>query len=627
VQFRILGSLEVADGDGAISLDAPKQRALLGVFLLYPNEVVSTVRLIDELWGERPPATATKVLQTYVSQLRKILGDDVIATRLPGYFLRVEEGELDSVRFRRLVAEGHELAVTGDYERADALYRDALALWRGPPLAGVTFESFARSEVERLEEERLEALTDRIDCELALGLHHELVSELESIVKQHPLRERLRAQLMVALYRSGRQADALAAYHDGRRTLVEELGLEPGRELHDLEQAILRHDAALEAPVSHADVAGVGRRRGLLAAVSAVGVAAVLALALSSAFDGGSGGLSTIPTNAVGVIDPESNTLVAEVPVGVRPGPLSVGDGSVWVVNIDDDSVSRIDPDTREVGPTLAVGGYPSEVASDGRSAWVILAAESRLAKAEPEYRGALSSSQVHNRAAEAWAKKTHHDGRPLGALGCSLAGINIRIRAVVGRGELWYVCSSGLWTSTSGQLARLTLADGEMRVVDLDFGSESVPTAFSDIAYGLGSAWVVNWATGSVFEVDPATNKALLLGAIPVGKEPLAIAVGAGSLWVANYADDSVSRIEVTRPRGRAPFVTTIPVGDGPVDVAFGEDAAWVANSLDRTVSRIDPDTNDVVATISVGREPLHLAAGEGAVWVTAEPPVEGVG
>ncbi len=560
-------------------------------------------------------------MQTYVSQLRKALGDDLIATRPPGYLLRLGEDELDAERFRRMAADGHELAATGDHERADALYREALALWRGRPLADVAFESFARSEVERLEEERLEALTDRIDCELALGRQHELVPELEALVKQHPLRERLRSRLMLALYRSGRQADALAAYQDARRTLVAELGLEPGRELQDLEQAILRHDATLEPPVRHVGVAGPRRRGGVLAAVSGVGIAAVLALALSSVFGSGSGsgGLSTISASAVGVIDPKSNELVAEVPVGIRPGPVSVGDGSVWVANLDDETVSRIDPDGRKVAATLSVGGFPSEVASDGRSAWVILAAESKLAKVEPEYRGALTLRQVVNPVAEKFAQETQHQGRALGALGCSLAGINIYLRAVVERGELWYVCSGGLSTSTSGgQLARLTLSDREMRVVDLDFGGESVPTAFSDIAYGLGSAWVVNWANTSVFEVDPATNKALLLHAIPVGNEPMAIAVGAASLWVANYADDTVSRIELTRPRQPTPPVTTIPVGDGPVDITFGEGAVWVANSLDHTVSRIDPVTNDVEATIPVGREPLHLAAGEGAVWVT---------
>ena len=382
-------------------------------------------------------------MQTYVSQLRKVLGDDLIATRPPGYLLRIGEGELDAERFRRLAREGHLLAVNGDHERADALYREALALWRGPPLAGIAFESFARSEVERLEEERLEALTDRIDCQLELGRHHELVPELESLVKRYPLRERFRAQLMLGLYRSGRQADALAAYQDARRALIEELGLEPGRELHDLEQAILRHDVALEAPVTH--VAGVRRRGGVLATVSVVGIAAVLALALSFVFDGGSGGLSTISPNAVGVIDPKSNKLVAEVSVGIRPGPLSVGGGSVWVANLDDETVSRIDPETHEVAATMAVGGFPSELASQGRSGWVVLAAQSKLTKVEPNYRGVLTPRQAVNPVAEAFAQETQHQGRALGALGCPLLGINIRIRTAVGRGELWYVCGGDL--------------------------------------------------------------------------------------------------------------------------------------------------------------------------------------
>jgi predicted ATPase/DNA-binding SARP family transcriptional activator len=247
VEFRILGPLEVADGGGPIPLEASKQRALLGVLLLHPNEVVSSERLIDELWGERPPATGAKVVQTYVSKLRRALGPEMIATRAPGYLLRIEEDALDAIRFRRLTAEGRRLAANAEHAHADTVYREALALWRGPPLADVIFESFARNEVERLEEERLGALMDRIDCELALGDHDQLVAELETLVKRHPLRERLHAQLMLALYRSGRQADALAAYHDARRTLVEELGLEPSRELQALEGAILNQDPALAA--------------------------------------------------------------------------------------------------------------------------------------------------------------------------------------------------------------------------------------------------------------------------------------------------------------------------------------------------------------------------------------------
>jgi predicted ATPase/DNA-binding SARP family transcriptional activator len=247
MEFRILGPLEVADGHGAISFDAPKQRTLLAVLLLHANKVVSSERLIDELWGERPPPTATKVVQTYVSQLRKALGPELIVTRPPGYLLRVEDEALDAERFRRLTSEGRAHATNGEQARAGEVYREALALWRGPPLADVVFESFARNEVERLEEERLGVLMDRIDCELELGRHEELVPELETLVEQYPLRERLRAQLMLALYRAGRQAEALGAYQAARRTLVEELGVEPGPALQELQGAILRQEPSLVA--------------------------------------------------------------------------------------------------------------------------------------------------------------------------------------------------------------------------------------------------------------------------------------------------------------------------------------------------------------------------------------------
>jgi DNA-binding SARP family transcriptional activator len=248
VRFRILGPLDVADSAGSISLDAPKPRALLGVLLLHPNEAVSRERLIDELWGERPPATAPKILQTYVSQLRRLVGAETIATRRPGYLLQVDDDALDAAQFRRLSAEGRRLARNGDDDRAGALFRAALELWRGPPLADVVFESFARNDVARLEEERLGAQMDLIDSELALGRHEELVQELDALVHEHPLRERLRAQLMVALYRAGQQTDALELYQEGRKILARELGIDPGPQLKELEAKILRQDSSLLAP-------------------------------------------------------------------------------------------------------------------------------------------------------------------------------------------------------------------------------------------------------------------------------------------------------------------------------------------------------------------------------------------
>jgi DNA-binding SARP family transcriptional activator len=262
VEFRILGPIEVVGDDGRpIALPARKIRALLALLLLDANRSVSTDRLVDELYEERPPATATKTEQVYVSQLRKALGADRIDTRGNGYALRVEPGEVDVERFRQLVADGRP--------------REALALWRGPALADVE-ERFATTAASSLEEQRLAALEQRIDEDLDRGKHAALVGELEQLVAAHPLREGLRAQLMLALYRSGRQAEALAAYRDTRRTLADELGLEPSEELRELEQAILRQDRALRHERPRAEAAPPKRRRvlPLAAAVVLVGLVA-----------------------------------------------------------------------------------------------------------------------------------------------------------------------------------------------------------------------------------------------------------------------------------------------------------------------------------------------------------------
>src|SRR5215208_2457711 len=245
MEFRILGPLEIGDTQSPIVLEAARQRALLGALLLHPNEAISVERLIDELWGARPPATAAKLIHSYISQLRRRLGADLIVTRPPGYLLRLDDDALDGARFRRLSAEGRRLALAGDHDRAAARYREALALWRGPPLADVVFESFARNEVERLEEERLATLADRIECELALGRHDQLVPELEALVKQEPFRERVRRQLMLALYRAGRQADALDAYRQARQMLGDELGVDPSPGLEQLYRSILRQEPSL----------------------------------------------------------------------------------------------------------------------------------------------------------------------------------------------------------------------------------------------------------------------------------------------------------------------------------------------------------------------------------------------
>jgi class 3 adenylate cyclase/DNA-binding SARP family transcriptional activator len=246
LEFEILGPLTVRAHGRELPLGAAKQRALLATLLLRAGEPVQTTRLVDDLWGERPPATAVKAAQVYVSQLRKALGEGVIETHPLGYLLRLEPDALDAHRFERLLERGRKELADGEPAKAAATLRGALGLWRGRALADFRYEEFARTEAARLEQLRLVALEARLAAELELGRHAEAVPELEALVAEHPLRERLRELLMLALYRGGRQADALAAYQEGRELLRDELGLDPSHSLQRLEKAILVHDSSLE---------------------------------------------------------------------------------------------------------------------------------------------------------------------------------------------------------------------------------------------------------------------------------------------------------------------------------------------------------------------------------------------
>ena len=249
LEFGILGPLEVRADGRTVQLGGARPRAVFAVLALHANQPVSAERLALALWGEDVPPTAVKTVQVYVARLRKALGDpDVLVTTPAGYRLRVRSGELDADRFERLVADGRQALTDGRAENAATQLREALQLWRGPPLAEVASAPFAPGEIARLEEQRLAALELRVEADLAAGRHAELVGELQQLTSQHPWRERLHGQLMLALYRSGRQADALEAYRHAREVLVDQLGIEPGAELHDLHEAILAHDPSIAAP-------------------------------------------------------------------------------------------------------------------------------------------------------------------------------------------------------------------------------------------------------------------------------------------------------------------------------------------------------------------------------------------
>src|SRR6186997_1253879 len=245
MEYRILGPLEIGLNGSSFTIKGRKPRALLALLLLHRNEVVPAERLIDDLWGENPPATAANTLQVYVSQLRKLVEGELVRDG-PGYSLQVEPDGLDAERFERLAGEAASALGRGNYVEASELLVEALALWRGPPLVDVHYESFAQAEITWLEELRLAALEGRLEADLGLGRHDQVIGELETLVAENPLRERLRGQLMLALYRSGRQAEALKAFRQARETLVEELGIEPSPDLQRLEQSILRQDEELD---------------------------------------------------------------------------------------------------------------------------------------------------------------------------------------------------------------------------------------------------------------------------------------------------------------------------------------------------------------------------------------------
>src|SRR5829696_3397185 len=581
IQFRILGPLEVEDDERLVPLGGSRQRAVLAILLLHRGEVVSTDRVVDELWGERPPDTATKTVQVYVSRIRKELGQDVVLTRGGGYLLDVPPDQLDAERFQRLAAGGRNALERGDARSARELLSEALDLWRGPPLADLAYEPFTQRHITRLEELRLVALENRIEADLALGNHAAQIPELETLVREHPARERLRGQLILALYRSGRQTDALASYRDARRALVEELGLDPSRELRELERAILAQDPAIDAParVRPARETARGRRGGVLIGL---GGGLLLAAALAAIFAGG----TNDPTpqratgNSLAVIDPESNQLVATIPTGVRPADVAAGAGRIWVANQGDDTATEIDPRRRAVVSTLSPRVTVGGLAADDRGVWIGDVARSRLVRLDRDFRLVDRSIRL-----------------AFGVHGAS-AGPN---RVAVGYGSVW----AG---SSHSAIARV---DADTRDVD----NVSVGNGPSAIATGAGGVWVTDDVDNTVARIDPASANAVT-GTTPVGRGPSALDVGAGAVWVANTQDNTVKRLD---PRTGAVIGTT-RVGRRPTGVAVGEGAVWVANSLSGTVSRIDPRSGDVEATVDVGEAPQGVTVAHGLVWVSVQ-------
>ena len=582
LRFFLLGPLEAYRNGVEVELGPRKQRAVLALLLLNANRVVPTERLIDDLWGESPPSTARAALQVYIAGLRKALANDgaKLRTRAPGYVLELEPGALDVDRFVQLRAAARE---SSDNERRAALLGEALMLWRDEPLAELRTEPFASAAAAQLEQLRLAVLEERIDADLALGRHAALVAELESVVADHPYRERPRAQLMLALYRSGRQADALEAYQTGRRVLHDELGLEPSRELRDLEAAILHHDKRLvPEPVPDTEHPptpprwGWNRRAVFVGAAAAAVLAAITALVLSR----GDASPVSVPPNSVAVVNPHTNRVVEAVPVGARPGPVAAGLGSLWVGNIDDKTLSRVDLRTRRLVRTIPLGATPTGIAVAAGVVWVVHGQLGRLTRVDPRFYSKRSLKATDN------------------AIYFSSAAVTD------GFGSIWAVFGD----STLIRVEPATLRTSESVVVG---------QGPAGIAAYARSIWVSNAGDSTVQRFDPSTLDQGPLETRPVGHTPSGIASGEGAIWVASTGDDVVTRLDIG---SRSNF--QIPVGDGPTAVAVGAGGVWVANTVGRSLSRVDASKRDVTRTIELDAVPSGLAVANGLVWVAMQAP-----
>jgi branched-chain amino acid transport system substrate-binding protein len=581
----------VLEGERALVLGGTRQRSVLALLLLDRGQTVSSDRLIDELWGDSPPADAQTALQQHVSRLRKALEPHaVLVTRAPGYALEIAPEHVDLERFRVLRAQGQAELESGSADEAGRTLRRALGLWRGSPLSDLGNESFATTAARDLEDERLSALEVRIDADLACGRHAELVGELTLLVRAHPLRERLRAQFMLALYRSGRQSDALEAYADARQTLVADLGLEPGPELQALQQAILIHDESLRAPHSPA---GRRRRRWLAlaatAAVSAVVAAIVAAVALRG--DEPSASVATTGGGILVALDSDSGSIERRLPAGRTPSAVAVGDGAVWMVDADARTVLRVVPSSRVV-ETLATGATPTDIAYGAGSVWI--ANGSPLPNAQ--FIGPVATAVAQLDPTTRTERATFRLRRAGGAVS-NLVDNHVAVSS----GVVWAV-------APDFSVVRVDAVAGEVTTT-----TRALPAAA--VATGRAGVWVLG-VDGSVARLDERTGRVVRRAAIPAASVG-SIAVGDDSAWVTGPADGKLWRIRA----GRAESVGAIDLSPGIGDLAVAESGVWVTNPIEGTVSQVDPETASVVRTIDLEGIPRSIAVDGETLWITVSP------
>jgi YVTN family beta-propeller protein len=579
INISILGPLEATRNGRTLELGPPQQRALLALLAVDTGRVVAVDAIIDGLWPRDPPRSAGKVVQTYVSRLRRTLGEQVIERRGRGYLLSASHASVDAVRFEALAGGGQ--------------LTKALELWRGPALADVVGPPALRHEAERLEELRLRALEEHFDDQIAAGNNAAIVAELSALVGEHPLRERMVGQLMVALYGAGRQAEALDVYRRARAKLVDELGIEPSPHLKELERRILGQDPKLVparrstemriAAQRPSGAKGRSRRFVYVGAAAATVVVACVAAAISLA--GQDRKPLVIQPNSIIRIDPKTNEVVESIPVGREPSGIAATSDAVWVASERDRTLTRVDTRTGEV---RTIGG---------------LRPVSFLARDE---RGNVYASGWDY--PFVWRidpKRIEIDKR-----------FRVRSRALglaVGGGSLWVV-DRLVNAVTRIDLARGTVA-GVVRV-----GLDPLVAAF-----GYGALWVANSDDGTVSVIRAGVPK---VDTVAVSSKPFGIAAGEGGVWVGSNTFSTVTRIDPDTRR----VVAEIPVGtsralpSGLYSVAAGAGAVWAANSAELSVVRIDPRTNKVTARIGLPVSPRAIAIAGDTVWVSVAKPGAGL-
>jgi YVTN family beta-propeller protein len=620
MELRLLGSLDFDTGNGKVSLPAGKPRALLILLALNPNIAVSGDRIVDALWGEAPPSSATAIVQTYISRLRKALGDGRIETVGRGYRLRLSDDERDIDRVERLRAR----AATESPDNAARSLREALELFRGQPLADVAREEFAQAELRRLEELRAALLAERIDADIRAGRHAEVLAELEGLVASRPLDERLRGLLILALYRSGRQADALTAYQDARRTLKDDLGLEPSEALRALQRKILEQDPSLAAPERSEAVAqavrSLVRRRPVLVALLGGLVLLLAAGAAAGALSMRDGSAAVVPVaqNSVAVVDPKTLEVVASIPVGRRPTLVAASPEAVWVASTEDRALTRIDPTTFEATRTVGLGFEPTDIEPVGRHVWVAGGYDHALWRVDSD-----GLPRVKLTFRERYALPRGFERGP-----ASLAS-----------------SKHGLWLAHGQEVTLLDPVTGEARADAKVGGTWASGFDVGDRGY-VGKRGAPRVETFDLRTLQPGVSLSPLFGArsLRAGFGNIAVDILAGPLrppggvvpeiWI-GWSWGQIWGV-VRGPAGSLGLVTIIDVGGGLTALTYLDEDLWVVTQESRAreaqtgmdpgadapsagpvVERIDPASGEVEGTVELAHTLEDAVGAHGLLWV----------